>query len=301
MNINSYKSTGVLNKKHLVSLQNYTEENIYEILFAAKEITARLAAGEKLTALKNKYIYLITKRGFSRSRIAFETAVSKLSGTSTVSTMHGSDIDSVLKDGLSLSAIAEYGVNAIMVSTEMSTDAETLEKNVSLPVINANSKSGPCEALAALLTVWEKKGRLSGLKVAVIGDAEEASDGFIYAFIKCGADVTAICPEGNRPQEKTLGYCAQYGDVIVTDDIKSGVADADVIYVSGKNSGEKFVLNEELLQTAKPDAIVLHVLPVPCENANLTEDVIKSRNFAALEQAVNLQRILTAALYLLVK
>lgn len=301
MNINSYKSTGALNKKHLVSLQNYTEENIYEILFAAKEITARLAAGEKLTALKNKYIYLITKRGFSRSRIAFETAVSKLSGTSTVSTMHGSDIDSVLKDGLSLAAIAEYGVNAIMVSTEMSTDAETLEKNVSLPVINANSKSGPCEALAALLTVWEKKGRLSGLKVAVIGDAEEASGGFIYAFIKCGADVTAICPEGNRPQEKTLGYCAQYGDVIVTDDIKSGVADADVIYVSGKNSGEKFVLTEELLQTAKPDAIVLHVLPVPCENANLTEDVIKSRNFAALEQAVNLQRILTAALYLLVK
>lgn len=301
MNINSYKSMGVLNKKHLVSLQNYTEENIYEILFAAKEITARLAAGEKLTALKNKYIYLITKRGFSRSRIAFETAVSKLSGTSTVSTMHGSDIDSVLKDGLSLAAIAEYGVNAIMVSTEMSTDAETLEKNVSLPVINANSKSGPCEALAALLTVWEKKGRLSGLKVAVIGDAEEASDGFIYAFIKCGADVTAICPEGNRPQEKTLGYCAQYGDVIVTDDIKSGVADADVIYVSGKNSGEKFVLTEELLQTAKPDAIVLHVLPVPCENANLTEDVIKSRNFAALEQAVNLQRILTGALYLLVK
>lgn len=301
MNINSYKSTGTLNKKHLVSLQNYTEENIYEILFAAKEITARLAAGEKLTALKNKYIYLITKRGFSRSRIAFETAVSKLSGTSTVSTMHGSDIDSVLKDGLSLAAIAEYGVNAIMVSTEMSTDAETLEKNVSLPVINANSKSGPCEALAALLTVWEKKGRLSGLKVAVIGDAEEASGGFIYAFIKCGADVTAICPEGNRPQEKTLGYCAQYGDVIVTDDIKSGVADADVIYVSGKNSGEKFVLTEELLQTAKPDAIVLHVLPVPCENANLTEDVIKSRNFAALEQAVNLQRILTAALYLLVK
>ena len=301
MDINSYKSTGALNKKHLVSLQNYTEENIYEILFAAKEITARLAAGEKLTALKNKYIYLITKRGFSRSRIAFETAVSKLSGTSTVSTMHGSDIDSVLKDGLSLASIAEYGVNAIMVSTEMSTDAETLEKNVSLPVINANSKSGPCEALAALLTVWEKKGRLSGLKVAVIGDAEEASDGFIYAFIKCGADVTAICPEGNRPQEKTLGYCAQYGDVIVTDDIKSGVADADVIYVSGKNSGEKFVLTEELLQTAKPDAIVLHVLPVPCENANLTEDVIKSRNFAALEQAVNLQRILTAALYLLVK
>ena len=215
--------------------------------------------------------------------------------------MHGSDIDSVLKDGLSLAAIAEYGVNAIMVSTEMSTDAETLEKNVSLPVINANSKSGPCEALAALLTVWEKKGRLSGLKVAVIGDAEEASDGFIYAFIKCGADVTAICPEGNRPQEKTLGYCAQYGDVIVTDDIKSGIADADVIYVSGKNSGENFVLTEELLQTAKPDAVVLHVLPVPCENANLTEDVIKSRNFAALEQAVNLQRILTAALYLLVK
>ena len=301
MDINSYKSTGALNKKHLVSLQNYTEENVYEILFAAKEITARLAAGEKLTALKNKYIYLITKRGFSRSRIAFETAVSKLSGSFTVSTMRGEEIDAVLKDGLSLSAIAAYGVNAMVVITEMKADAETLEKNVSLPVINANSKSGPCGALAALLTVWEKKGRLAGLKVAVISDADETADEFVYACVKCGADVTAICPEGKRPQEKTLDYCAQYGDVLVTDDIKSGVADADVIYVSGENSDEKFVLTEELLQTAKPSAVVLHVLPVPSESANLTEKVIKSRNFAALEQAVNLQKILTAALYLLVK
>lgn len=301
MDINSYKPTGALNKKHLVSLQNYTEENVYEILFAAKEISARLAAGEKLGALKNKYIYLITKRGFSRSRIAFETAVNKLSGEFTVSTMRGTEIDEVLKDELSLSAIAAYGVNAMVVSTEMSADAETLEKNVSLPVVNANSKSGPCEALSALLTVWDKKGRLSGLKIAVLSNGDESSDEFIYACIKCGADVTAICPENKSLPQKTLGYCAQYGDVIVTDDLKSGITDADVIYVSGENEDENFVLNEELMQVAKPCAVVLHVLPVPSENANVSEEVIKSRNFAALEQAKNLQRILMASLYLLVK
>ena len=300
MDVNSYKPNGSLNKKHLVSLQNYTEEEIYEILKAAKEISDRLAAGEKQTSLKNKYIYLITKSGFSRSRIAFETAVSKLSGTYTVSTLHGLEIDGILKDKLSMAAIAEYGVNAIVVRTEMSTDAELLEKTVELPVINANPKNGPCEALAALLTVWEKKGRLSGLKVATIGKADEFADGFIYAFIKCGADVTVICPEDEAPDEKVTGYCAQYGGIAVTADIVKGVSDADVIFVSEDGFPKEFTLTEDLLEYAKPNVVVLHSLPLKEDGGNVTEEVINSKNFAALAQAINLQKIIMAALCLLV-
>ena len=78
MDINQYKAKGVIDKKHLVSLVNYTEDEIYEILKRAKDICDRLSAGEKQNSLKNKNVYLITKSGFSRSRIAFETAVTKL-------------------------------------------------------------------------------------------------------------------------------------------------------------------------------------------------------------------------------
>lgn len=299
MDINSYKPTGTLNKKHFVSLQNYTEEDIYEILKTAKEISERLAAGEKLSFLKNKYVYLITKSGFSRSRIAFETAVAKLSGSFTVSTLHGSQLEEILDDKYSMAAIASYGVNAIVVRTEINTDAETLEKSVDLPIINANPKSGPCEALAALYTVWEKKGRLKKLKVTMIGNADEFADGFVYAFIKCGADVTLVCPKECRPNQKIVGYCEQYGGLNITDDLREGLTVADVVYVSEDGLSQDYTVTADSLEVAKPSVCVLHVLPL-VKGGNLDQEVAELPSFAGLDQAENLQKIEMALFALLV-
>ena len=207
MDINKFCPTGAISKKHLVSLANYTESEIYEILVLARDIATRLSAGEKLTFLKNKFISLITKRSFARSRIAFETAVTKLGGTPIVSTMHGSELENAITDKFTIEAIAGYGVNAIVVQTAESTDAEQVEKAVNIPIINANSKSGPCEALSALLTVWKKKGKLSGLKVTMIGDPSVYGDSFVYAFANCGFDITIVCPEDKNPPDEIINHC----------------------------------------------------------------------------------------------
>ena len=90
MDINKLAPVGAIEKKHLLSLSNYTEEEIYEILLKAKEISLKLTVGEKIPHLKNRYALLITKRSFSRSRVAFEVAVSTLQGSAIVSTLHGS-------------------------------------------------------------------------------------------------------------------------------------------------------------------------------------------------------------------
>ena len=127
MDINKFSPTGNIDKKHLVSLANYTEEEIYEILYRAKEIAMRLTAGEKLNYLKNKFVSLLTKRSFARSRIAFETAVTKLSGIPMISTMHGSELETIIKDKLTMEAISGYGINAIVVQTAETTDAEQIE------------------------------------------------------------------------------------------------------------------------------------------------------------------------------
>ena len=171
MDINKLAPVGAIEKKHLLSLSNYTEEEIYEILLKAKEISLKLAVGEKIPHLKNRYALLITKRSFSRSRVAFEVAVS---------TLHGSELENLINDKLSLEALAGYGMDAIVVQTSELNDAELIEKSVNIPIINANPKCGPCEALAALYTVWQEKGRLSGLKITFVGDSSAFADSFVY-------------------------------------------------------------------------------------------------------------------------
>lgn len=300
MDINYYKPCGTLNKKHLISLENYTEEEIYEILKRANDVAERLNAGEKQSSLKNKYVYLITKSGFSRSRIAFETAVTKLSGTFTVSSLPGDKIDSVLTDSLSMQAIEYYGVDAIVVRTDITADAETLEKYIDLPIINANPRSGPLEALSALSTVWEKKGRLSGLKIATIGNPSVFAENYLYAFVKCGADVTVICPKELYPDEKVRNYCAQYGDLSVTDDLTAGLKDADCVFVSDDESMKEYALTADVLSVAKPTALILHSLPISKENSLISDEVAASPNFVGLRLAENLQKIIMAVLDLLV-
>lgn len=300
MDINYYKPCGTLNKKHLISLENYTEEEIYEILKRANDVAERLNAGEKQSSLKNKYVYLITKSGFSRSRIAFETAVTKLSGTFTVSSLPGDKIDSVLTDSLSMQAIEYYGVDAIVVRTDITADAETLEKHIDLPIINANPRSGPLEALSALSTVWEKKGRLSGLKIATIGNPSVFAENYLYAFVKCGADVTVICPKELYPDEKVRNYCAQYGDLSVTDNLTAGLKDADCVFVSDDESMKEYALTADVLSVAKPTALILHSLPISKENSRISDEVAASPNFVGLRLAENLQKIIMAVLDLLV-
>ena len=299
MDINKFTPRGTIDKKHLVSLASYTEEEIYEILYKAREISVQLSAGERLNHLKNKYVTLLTKRSFARSRIAFETAVTKLGGFPMISTMHGSELETIVKDKLTMEAIAGYGVNAIVVQTAESTDAEQVEKAVNIPIINANSKNGPCEALSALLTVWKKKGKLSGLKIAMIGDPTVYADSFIYAFANCGFDITIICPEDKNPTDEIINHCNQYGDLVICQDIEDGLKGADVVFVSDDGLGYTYMVDSTNLMQAKPDAIVLHTLPV-IPNESISEDVLNSTQFAGLEEAMHLPDIEMAVLSLLV-
>ena len=299
MDINKFSPTGNIDKKHLVSLANYTEEEIYEILYRAKESAMRLTAGEKLNYLKNKFVSLLTKRSFARSRIAFETAVTKLSGIPMISTMHGSELETIIKDKLTMEAISGYGINAIVVQTAETTDAEQIEKAVNIPVINANSKSGPCEALSALLTIWQKKGRLSGLKATMVGDPAVYADSFIYAFTNCGLDITIVCPEDKHPSTEIVNHCNQYGDLIIASDLAEGLKNADVVFVSSDGLDYNYTVDSVNLSYAKPEVIVLHTLPIP-NDGNLAEDVINSSSFVGLFEALRLPEIEMAVLSLLV-
>lgn len=299
MDINKFAPTGKLNKTHLISLERYTKEEIMEILHFANSIAKVLAVGEKPTTLRNKKVALITKNGFTRPRIAFETAVSALSGTAIVCQMSGSELETFVTDKFSVAAMVGYGINALVIQTSEPNDAEYLEKLVNLPVINANGKSGPCEALSALLTVWRKKGGIGNMKIAMIGDANGFKDSFVYAFAICGFDITFVCPENLRPSETLLNYCRQFGDVAVETNLERGIKDADVIYVCDEGIDGEFKLSLQKMGNC-PNAIILHTLPV-MKDGVIDEELLSSANFCGLDEALALPEIEMAVLSLLIK
>ena len=300
MDINRFTPTGHISKNHLISLKNYSEEDIFEILHLANQISKAIAVGEKPLTLKNKKIALIAKNGLTYQRIAFENAVSALSGNAMVCSMSGSELESLVGDKLTVAAIVGYGVNALVVQTSEIGDAEAMEKLVSLPVVNAYGKSGPCEALAALLTVWRRKGRLDGLKISLIGSPEEFADSFAYAFSICGLDLTFVCPEEKTPSDKLLDFCRQFGSVSVSHSVQSGIKGADVVLVSEDGLDEKFTLTQPVYEENCPGALILHGLPVPtC--GQISQELLSVPNFCGLQQALSLSEIEMSVLSLLLK
>ena len=131
------------------------------------------------------------------------------------------------------------------------------------------------------------------------GDPATFTENFANAFSACGLDVTIVCPDTLAPDESSLAYCRQFGEVPVTNDLSEGLKGADVVYVSDGDLPAEFTLTEEALAAAKPSAIVLHVLPVAPDGI-LSAEVVSSPAFAGLAEAHALPLVETAVLSLLV-
>ncbi len=299
MDINKFTPTGKLAKKHLVSLSGYTEEDIFEILHRADGISKSLAVGEKPVFLKNKKIALITKGGLTRWRLAFENAVTSISGEPVVCQMSGSEVENLIKDKLTLSAILSYGIHSLVVQTSEIGDAEAMEKLVELPVINGFGKFGPLEALSALYTIWTKKGKLENTKVAVVGNPNLTDNQFLNAFAICGFNITFVCPNSYSPNDALLNFCRQFGEVEVTSDLKSGIKLADAIYVVDEDVPLSFAITQDKLEDLEKSPLIIHPLPLT-ENGLIGEDIADSPIFCGLSEAINLPLVEMAVLSLIV-
>ena len=298
MEINKFAPTGKISANHLVSLASLSEDDVSEILSRAREFSVSLSVGEKINKLKDKYVCLISKNGFTRSRVAFETAVDKLSGKAIVCTVKGDELEKLVNDNLSVAAMANYGVNAFVVQTDEPADAELIEKKLDIPVVNANGVTGPCEALSALYTIWNKKGRLDGLKIAMICDPKKHAENFAKAFSLCASELRFICPAEMMPDKEFMSGLSA-NDVSVYFDVTEGVKGADVVFVSEDGLGEGFRLGEEEFSHASQGALLLHVLPA--KGDMIDEALLSDKAFCGLDQAVSLKFIEMSVLSLVVK
>ena len=297
MNINGYTPKKKLNKKTVITLQNTATEDIFEILHFAKEIKQKQSVRERMNWLQGKYIALLTKPAYVRSLIGFQIAVSELGGYPITVSLPGAVIEEELKDPDTTTIVKNYGVSAVVVDTEFLRDAEVLENYSTMPVINANGRTSPCQSLAALLSIWEAKGKLQGLKMTIVGDVDNGDYSLIAGAVKCGLDISIVCPDGHEPPAEILNYCNQFGYVDVFDHLEDGVRGADVIFIMNHSFNKEFLFTDRYFRFANKDAILLHSMPIN-RGVDISEETLHYPNSLIFEQASNTLPVLKAVLTL---
>jgi ornithine carbamoyltransferase len=290
--------------KSLASLYDLTKEEIEEILKKSESLKSQLLRGEEHHLLKSKTLAMIFQKPSTRTRVSFEVGMWQLGGYA----LYLSANDLQLGRGETLADTAQTlsrYVDGIMARVFTHQTILDLIKYSSVPVINGLSDfSHPCQGLADLFTIYEKKGRLSGLKLAYVGDGNNVAHSLLYGCSKVGMNITLACPKGYEPDPGVVSKAKEEGKrngslVMVTKDPKEAVRKADIIYTDvwasmgqEKEHGKRvkifkpYQIHTKLIKGAKEDYLFMHCLPAH-RGEEVTDEVADSKNSVIFEQAEN--------------
>ncbi len=290
--------------KDFISLHDLTKEEIENLIELSIKIKTDLKNGIQYKVLKNKTLGMIFSKSSTRTRVSFEVGMTQLGGyplflsSNDIQLGRGETIYDTAK-------VLERYIDGIMIRTFSHDDVVELAKHADIPVINAlTDLLHPCQVLADLQTVYEKKGTLKGLKFAYIGDGNNMAHSIMYGCGKVGIDCAIASPEGYMPDSNvTLNAKDDFkksgADLLVTNDPVEAIKDADIVYtdtwVSMGQEAEKaerikifmpYQVNAKLFKNAKDDALFMHCLPA-YRGYEVTEDVIDGKNSVIFDEAEN--------------
>jgi len=285
----------------LISIFDLTRADIEAILESAAVLKEERRSGSRRRDdLEGRILALIFEKPSTRTRISFEVAMLELGGD--VISLNWNELQ--LGRGERIKETAEVlssYLDAVMIRAYAHSTIEEFARYASIPVINGLSDlEHPCQTLADLMTIREYKKKLSGIKVAWVGDGNNVCNSLIGGCALMGMELSIACPEGFEPAEQVIRMAEAMGAVIhISEDVKEAVTDADVIYtdvwVSMGDEADRarreealrdYQVNEGVVAMAKEDAIVMHCMPVHV-GEELTEAVLNSEEAVILEQAEN--------------
>ncbi|WP_178378756.1 ornithine carbamoyltransferase [Anoxybacillus ayderensis] len=293
-----------LKGKDFLTLADYSKEEIEYLLHLALELKEKQQNGERYTPLSGKTLAMIFEKPSTRTRVSFEVGMVQLGGHA----LHLSSRDLQIGRGETIAdtarVLSEY-VDAIMIRTFEHEKVEELAHYATIPVINGlTDDDHPCQALADLLTIYEVKGKLQGLKLAYIGDGNNMAHALMLAAAKVGMHCAVASPKGYEPKEAVVNEAKSIANesgatIVVTNDPYEAIADADVVYTDvWASMGQEaeanermhvfapFQVNETLVQQAKSDFMFLHCLPAH-RGEEVTEGVIDGVRSYIFQQAGN--------------
>jgi ornithine carbamoyltransferase len=303
MSVLLYKASITEEKKlkHILSDWSLTPEETAKVLETSEKIKKN--PSDYMHSMEGKTLIMLFELPSLRTRISFEAGMTQLGGHAIMYGVEnqGFTRSETLKDGVAV--LSRYG--DIIMARVLSQEAmEEIGEAATVPIINGMTEAyHPCQNLADMLTIKEKKGKLAGLKIAYVGDG--ACNTAASTIIGCtgqGMKVSLICPDypeySPSPELIEEANTKHKGKVTVSHSIED-VKDADVIYtdvwVSAGMEEEKkkrlevfppYQVNADLVSKAKKDCIVMHCLPAHREY-ELTSEVMDSPQSVVVDQAEN--------------
>ncbi len=300
--------------RHFLRLTDYSRADLLGILDLGRELKDRLRRGEPHQVLGGKTLAMLFEKSSTRTRVSFEVGMFQLGGHALFLSPRDTQIGrgEPVKD--TARVLSRY-VDAIMVRTFGQDVLEELARWSSVPVINGlTDLLHPCQVMADLLTVLERRGDLDGLRVAWVGDGNNMAHSWINAARVLGFRLRLACPEGFDPDPSVLGPALEAGaDVEVVRDPSDAARDAHVVttdvWASMGQEEEKeararafagYTVDAAVMACAAPDAIFLHCLPAH-RGEEVTEDVLEGPSSAVWDEAENRLHVQKAILVRLIR
>ncbi len=286
--------------KHLLKLLDVSEKEILEILNLADQLKYERKHGIPHRHLEGKSLGMIFQKASTRTRLSFETGMYQLGGQALFLSNRDLQIGRGEPVQDTARVMSRY-LDGIMIRTFAQQEVEDLAKYGTIPVINGLTDfCHPCQILADLMTVREKKGSFAGLKACFIGDGNNMANSLIVGCLKVGMKFSIACPDGYRPDSRVLDFAKDYGDKFtLTDNVLEAAADADVVitdvWASMGQEDEKakreaafngYQVNDGVMKAARGDAMVLHCLPAHREE-EITAKVFEEHADEIFEEAEN--------------
>jgi ornithine carbamoyltransferase len=287
-------------QRNLVSLITLLSEEIYEILETARNLKLEHRAGVSHDMLAGKALALIFQKPSLRTRVSFEVGMTQLGGHAVY--LGPDDIKLGKRETTEdIAIVLSRYVDGIMARVFEHETIVELAEHATVPVINGLcDRFHPCQVLADLLTIWEKKRELSGLTLTFVGDGNNVAHSLINGCTRMDMAFRIACPKGYEPEETVVQAARKAGgNIEILHDVRDAASDADVLYTDvWASMGEEdqaeeknhaftgFTIDEEIIKLARDDALVMHCLPAHYDE-EITYAASRGRGSVIFDQAEN--------------
>ena len=289
-----------LKGRHFTRVADWSGEELLSTLDLADDLKERQARREEHHLLPGRTLGMIFQKPSTRTRVSFEVGIYQLGGAG----LHLAASDLQLGRGETLrdtaTVLSRY-LDGLMIRTFAQDDVEELARHATIPVINGLTDSAhPCQALADVMTIRERLGRLEGVRIAYLGDGNNVCASLMVAAAKLGMEFIAATPKGYEPDPRVVEIAREAGGAVeLSHDPRDAARGADVLYTDvwtsmGQEEEKErrlrdlagFGIDDELVGLAGDEAIVLHCLPAHY-GEEITEEVLYGRQSAVWDQAEN--------------
>jgi ornithine carbamoyltransferase len=287
-------------KRDLLTILDLSSEEILMLLTRAVELKKLHRQGQDPKPLAGKTLALIFEKPSTRTRVSFEAGIANLGGSS----IYLGRLDSQLSRNEPIAdtarVLARY-VDGIIIRTFGQEIIEEMARFADIPVINGLTDTHhPCQVLSDLMTIQERFGRVTDLKIAWIGDGNNMANSWISAALRLDFELYLACPRGYEPDQTLLDQAVKEGRAVhCLDDPARIVQDAHVVNTDvwasmGQEEEARerlkvfypYQVNDALMKYANSDAIVLHCLPAH-RDEEITDEVLDGPQSAVWDQAEN--------------